>query len=727
VKKILIGFFPVLILLVLFLAGCHKSPVEVTGTNPLKFTELSTTPDFDFENFADVNVSISLTKSLAAGINVVQIYQDRPENGRLIATGVIRNGQAYNTEIRTPRSLKEVYLVFTLADGRGETVRVSITGNELSYIYAGLKSVDNTSNVCGFGTAITTNQNDVTVGMGETFYVPEGTTVSITGELTVESGGTFNNCGTITVNEVNVSATSGVINNNGTFTITTDVDYKGTFSNYGLLTIAGDHEFKTNTGGLLNNSCTMIVHGSMLTTGSGVVNNFGYIKVTGDDGSMKTAGGGLLTLGSNSLTEVKYFDLQSSCNGPVSLPWAGIKTIDGKTTGGGQLTGYVDFCATGTIQPNNGTYGLNVTYCENNVPIPDCFQGIPPTITSSLTASGTTGQPIIPYIITASGTGPITYNATNLPAWLTYDPVTHTITGTAGAAGVYNITLTATNAYGTDSKILQLTITDGGSGSYISWYPNAVDFGTVVFEDLWPGFGDYDCNDLVVNFQYKIVSNVQNEITEIIATFIFKAAGADLNNGFGIVLNTPSSGISSVTGATLLGSAVTLDPKGFEAGSGDQTVIIVVDAINSMFGRGLVNTLPGGLTNQPVTKVISIYFTTPQSTAGSLPFNPFIFTNQERGREIHMKDKLPTVKANPEYFGIWADRSVPAQGKYYRSETGLPWAFEVPVDFEYPYEKIDILQAYLHFAPWAQSEGVLYPDWYQDLPNYRDPSKIWQP
>jgi hypothetical protein len=41
--------------------------------------------------------------------------------------------------------------------------------------------------------------------------------------------------------------------------------------------------------------------------------------------------------------------------------------------------------------------------------------------------------------------------------------------------------------------------------AFNSYYPNETDFGSFAFEDLWPGYGDYDFNDFVVNFNYKIV------------------------------------------------------------------------------------------------------------------------------------------------------------------------------------------------------------------------------
>ncbi len=455
--------------------------------------------------------------------------------------------------------------------------------------------------------------------------------------------------------------------------------------------------------------------------------------------------------------------------------------------------------------------------------------GAPPDINSPLTATGTTGQQFTPYTITASGTSTITYNADNLPSGLIYDPVTHTINGTPTQAGTTNVTLTANNDFGNDTKILVITIltapqppvitsslfaegtkgitfsyqitADGdepitfsatnlpdglvfsgntisgipttvgsffvtltatnnvgtdskvlninivapsvvdsdGDGvpdsqdaypydptrAFNSYYPNETDFGSYTFEDLWPAYGDYDCNDLVMNFNYKIVTNAQNNVVDLICKFRIKAAGASYNNGFGVSFQTPSSTVESVSGCIKVGHAVTLDPKGYEAGHIDNMVIIPVDAINTVLGASIVNTVPGGTVVQTQIQTVTIHWETPQADIGTPPYNPFIFVNQDRAKEVHLKDHPPTVLANPVYFGSDNDGSDPAQGFYYRSSTGLPWGMEIPVDFDYPIEKADIVVTYLHFAEWAQSSGTLYPDWYMDKPGYRNPAYIY--
>ena len=368
----------------------------------------------------------------------------------------------------------------------------------------------------------------------------------------------------------------------------------------------------------------------------------------------------------------------------------------------------------------------------------------PPVINSPLVATGMKNQPFN-YALTATGSNPIVYNAPNLPAGLSFDAQYNVINGIPSQTGTFNIALSASNSAGTDTKTLSLTVappaaidTDGdgvpdvldafpndATRAFKSYYPNEVDYGSYAFEDLWPASGDYDCNDLVMNFKYTIVTNAQNKVVDLIAKFRVKSSGASYDNGFGLALNTSPLNVESVTGCIKVGSVVNIDPKGYEAGHTTNTVIIPIDAINTLLGHSLINTIHGGYTVQTEVHTVVVHLSNPQSSIGTPPYNPFIFVNQDRGKEIHLKDHAPTELANPVYFGSLNDASNAAQGYYYRSSTGLPWGLEIPVDFEYPVEKADIVQTYLHFAEWAQSSGATYSDWYSNKTGYKNASNVY--
>jgi hypothetical protein len=80
----------------------------------------------------------------------------------------------------------------------------------------------------------------------------------------------------------------------------------------------------------------------------------------------------------------------------------------------------------------------------------------PPVITSALAASGQQGRSFS-YAITADNS-PQVFGASGLPAGLSVATNTGAITGTPQATGTFPVTITALNAFGTDSETLTLTI-----------------------------------------------------------------------------------------------------------------------------------------------------------------------------------------------------------------------------------------------------------------------------
>jgi LruC domain-containing protein len=97
----------------------------------------------------------------------------------------------------------------------------------------------------------------------------------------------------------------------------------------------------------------------------------------------------------------------------------------------------------------------------------------------------------------------------------------------------------------------------------------------------------------------------------------------------------------------------------------------------------------------------------------------------DRNIEIHLPDYPPTSLANVAFFGTLDDDSDPATGRYYKTATNLPWGMNIAVRYDYTYEMVPILDGYNHFADWCQSGGVQYPDWYLDLPGYRNANEIY--
>ncbi|MEL6822865.1 MAG: LruC domain-containing protein, partial [Calditrichota bacterium] len=69
--------------------------------------------------------------------------------------------------------------------------------------------------------------------------------------------------------------------------------------------------------------------------------------------------------------------------------------------------------------------------------------------------------------------------------------------------------------------------------AFDNYYPSENSYGTLGYEDQWPIQGDYDFNDLVIDYRYNEVTNVKNEVVEVSGKFVIKAVGAAYENGFG--------------------------------------------------------------------------------------------------------------------------------------------------------------------------------------------------
>lgn len=230
--------------------------------------------------------------------------------------------------------------------------------------------------------------------------------------------------------------------------------------------------------------------------------------------------------------------------------------------------------------------------------------------------------------------------------------------------------------------------------------------GSLAFEDLWPSMGDFDFNDLVIDYHFNPITDVNNLVKLLEIQLNVRHIGASFHNGFAFEIPISASLIKSVTGAVFTSNYVTLAANGTESGS--------ANAVIFGFDDGWM------VKNQTLT--IQVTFINPVTTSsiGTFPYNPFLIVNGDRGREVHLADKPPTSKANMNFFGQNSDHSNPSAGRYYRTDRNLPWAINIAGNFAIPVEKNGINKGYLKFVDWAESAGIQYSDWYLDLSGYRD-------
>lgn len=262
-----------------------------------------------------------------------------------------------------------------------------------------------------------------------------------------------------------------------------------------------------------------------------------------------------------------------------------------------------------------------------------------------------------------------------------------------------------------------------------NYYPSEGNYGTLIFEDLWPNRGDYDFNDLVLDYQFNQVANASNKIVEIDASLVVRAIGAGYHNGFGFQMDLFSSDVSSITGQDLRYNYINLSANGTESGQPKATIIPFDNAFNILPSPGgtFINTIVGQTHVIPDTQNLVITLSSPKFAAevGYPPYNPFLIANKVRGKEIHLPGYAPTLMADTSLFGTGDDRTNIATANYYKSDNNLPWALDLPSSFVYPKEKSSIILGHLKFVPWAQSNGYSFMDWYEDLPGYRNTTYLY--
>lgn len=224
-------------------------------------------------------------------------------------------------------------------------------------------------------------------------------------------------------------------------------------------------------------------------------------------------------------------------------------------------------------------------------------------------------------------------------------------------------------------------------------------FGTLGFEDMWPGGGDYDMNDVMVEYTTTITkvtkaggkgSYMKSMVSDY--TFTQRSNAAEYRNAFGLqYMGITDSQIASLT---LDGANVSL-----ESGQDAPTFLISTH------------------TNASREKTYHVELVYKENTVGNYftPYkntNPFVISqyveNADTRIEIHLPKYPATNRVDPSLIGSQDDAG-------YIDKSGLyPFAIDIPVrNFEPVAEKGRIgRNEYTGFNDWVESRGLKNADWY---------------
>ncbi|MDP4985547.1 LruC domain-containing protein [Pseudoalteromonas tunicata] len=265
------------------------------------------------------------------------------------------------------------------------------------------------------------------------------------------------------------------------------------------------------------------------------------------------------------------------------------------------------------------------------------------------------------------------------------------------------------------------------SGITRSYYPSANSWVSLAYEDLWPEKGDYDFNDVVVNYR-TIIDRRAGQVVRYVIEGQLVALGASYHNGFAVRLKgVAPSDINEALIHHQIGSKVLVNSP-LEANRSEAIIQIMADTKNWVPSNSCrFYRTESGCGSVPVVNFqVKIPLNAPidstRAPTGVLdPFifavngqnhGPFVNANNARSWEVHLKNQAPTEAFDTSLFGQGDDNSLPSSGYFYQTTSGLPWALELGQRWDHPKEYVDLLQAYPGFEAYTLSNGIDQPMWF---------------
>lgn len=235
--------------------------------------------------------------------------------------------------------------------------------------------------------------------------------------------------------------------------------------------------------------------------------------------------------------------------------------------------------------------------------------------------------------------------------------------------------------------------------------------GVYAFEDEWPKAGDYDMNDVLVQYTYQKVFNIFNEILS--ESFIFKTLynkSTVFTNGLGFILSNEGNAQSIEYFIRKENEKDFTVASGADKFTRESNAIILTDNVKTNPNAEYKVTFKYGDKNSNKKQETSI--------------DAFIYRPSKEGNrlEVHCPMKKPTSKVDTSLFGQYEDCSKPNEGIYYVSnqENIYPFAFYLSnanandiaelKNFD-KNEKKSISEIYPKFIDWAKYGTNA--DWYK--------------
>lgn len=272
----------------------------------------------------------------------------------------------------------------------------------------------------------------------------------------------------------------------------------------------------------------------------------------------------------------------------------------------------------------------------------------------------------------------------------------------------------------------QVVITEANVS--ISYYPSASEWATIAFEDNWPSIGDYDFNDLVMNYRISEY-RINGEVILVKLEGQVAAVGASYHNGFAFHLPGISRDTIDENAIRFTINDVPQNASPLESGR-EQAIAIISNDVWDFVSAGesckyyRSEKGCGSKIQMRFSMTLPMEQSIPDQQMPEFPYDPFLFATEGydhslafglppgRAYEIHLPNKAPTEAFRADFFERRQDRSEPENGRYFVNENGMPWAINVGVEWQYPLEYMDVVYAYPLFPSFIANQGSVNADWY---------------
>lgn len=221
--------------------------------------------------------------------------------------------------------------------------------------------------------------------------------------------------------------------------------------------------------------------------------------------------------------------------------------------------------------------------------------------------------------------------------------------------------------------------------------------GVYAFEDRWPARGDYDMNDVMLDYQHEMEFNKDGNVTKETFSFTSYQNYVTLKSGLAVKLQTKAT------------------PSNIVTKKNGKTVSFTKDGIYYYLTADITSELGS-------TYTFEVTYSTGQAYSNLATVEPFLYRDENGKRwELHLPYEAPTNKMDKSLFGTEDDASDISANKYYVRAGDYPFAFfldEAIIEYftdnilKKENENTPIDTFFPEFKSWSTSKGQKNADWY---------------